>query len=259
MLRTNTLKADLSGKVIFITGCTSGFGVRFAKVLSHAGAKVAITGRRVERLEALKAEIEEAGGTVFATGLDVTDEADLMRAFDETEQALGPIDIIINNAGVSVDTVAINYSAADYDYVMNTNLRAVFLATTEHARRLKARGAEGTAISISSIGSHTVLKGNSIYCMSKAAVSTMTECLAREYAKFGVNVVAIAPGYIETEINSDWYKSEKGNKQVMSFPRRRLGDIDDLDGVLLLLCSDEARIISGTTITVDDAQSKTGI
>ena len=259
MLRSSTLSADLSGKTIFITGCTSGFGVRFAELLAHYGAKVAISGRRKERLDAVAEKITTAGGSVFATPIDVTDEADLLRGYKEAEEALGPIDIIINNAGTSVDTVAINYTAEDYDYVMNTNVRAVFLLSTHHARALKERGAEGTIISISSIGSHTVLKGNAVYCMSKAAISMMTQTLAREYAKFGINVVAIAPGYIETEINSDWYQTEKGQKQVMSFPRRRLGEMDDLDGILLLLCSDEARIISGDTISVDDAQSRTGI
>jgi len=254
-----SLTLDLSGKTAFVTGTTSGLGRQMALALSRAGAKVALTGRRADRLEALKAGIEKEGGTAFARPLDVTDEADIEAAMDETEAQLGPIDILINNAGVSLAKPLLDYDGADYDFIMTVNAKAVFVCAVQAARRMIKRGQGGRIINISSIGSHTVLRGNTVYCMSKAAVSTMTENMAREWARHDINVTAIAPGYIGTEINEDWYKTEKGEAQIKSFPKRRLGLPEDLDGVLVLLCSDQGRLISGTTITVDDAQSKTGI
>lgn len=254
-----SMTLDLSGKTAFVTGTTSGLGRQMAIALSRAGAKVAITGRRADRLETLKAEIEAEGGTVFARALDVTDEADIKAAMDETEAALGPLDILVNNAGVSSYKPLLEFDGAEYDFVMDVNTKAVFLCALAAARLMIKRGEGGRIINISSIASHTVLKGNTVYCMSKSAVSMMTASLAREWARYGINVTAIAPGYIETEINSDWFASEGGQKQIKSFPKRRLGETSDLDGILVLLCSDQGRFISGDTITVDDAQSKAGI
>ncbi len=254
-----SLTLDLSGKTAFVTGTTSGLGRQMAIALARAGAKVAITGRRADRLDALKAEIENEGGTVFARPLDVTDEADIKAAMDETEAALGPIDILVNNAGVSLGKPLLDYEGADYDFIMDVNTKAVFLCAVEVARRMIKNGAGGRIINISSIGSHTVLRGNTVYCMSKAAVSTMTENMAREWARHDINVTAIAPGYIGTEINDEWYNTDRGQAQIKSFPKRRLGLPEDLDGILVLLCSDQGRLISGDTITVDDAQSKSGI
>lgn len=254
-----SMTLDLSGKVAFITGCTSGLGWRFAHALVDAGAAVTITGRRAERLDALRTELEAKGGKVFARALDVTDEADIKAAMQEAADKLGEMDILVNNAGVSSYKHLLEYDGAEYDFIMNVNQKAVFLCAVEASRRMVDRGEGGRIINISSIGSHTVLKGNTVYCMSKAAVSMMTRCMARDLARYDINVTAIAPGYFKTELNEDWFESDNGQKQINSFPKRRLGTPDDLDGMLVLLCSDQGRYISGTTLTVDDAQSQTGI
>jgi NAD(P)-dependent dehydrogenase (short-subunit alcohol dehydrogenase family) len=249
------MEFDLGGRTAFVTGATSGLGRRFARVLAEAGADVAIAGRRAERLADLKSEIEGLGRKCAAVPLDVTDVSAIPHAFDAAEAALGPVHVLVNNAGMSRDGMAVDVTPADFDAVMGTNLRAPFFMANEAARRMIARGQGGRIINIASIGAFRVLPGLAAYCMSKAGLAMMTQCLAREWARYDINVNAICPGYIETEINSDWFRSEGGQKQIRSFPKRRLAQEADLDGVLLLLASDASRAITGSLMTVDDAQS----
>jgi NAD(P)-dependent dehydrogenase (short-subunit alcohol dehydrogenase family) len=250
-----SVKFDLSGRVAFVTGATSGLGRHFAKLLAGAGAAVALAGRRIDRLDSLKREIEEAGGRAAAIPLDVTDEKAIAPALDAAERALGAIDILVNNAGLSVLGLAVELSAADFDMVMATNLRGPFLLATEVGRRLIAAKREGRIINIASIGAFRVLPGTTPYCVSKAGLAMMTQCLAREWARKGINVNALCPGYIETELNSEWFAGEKGKKQIAGFPRQRLAQESDLDGMFLLLASDASRTITGALLTVDDGQS----
>jgi NAD(P)-dependent dehydrogenase (short-subunit alcohol dehydrogenase family) len=249
------MQFDLGGKTAFITGATSGLGRHFAKVLAQAGAKVAITGRRKERLQALQDGLQSAGHACAAIVVDVTKAGSLAPAIDEAETKLGPIDILVNNAGVNVHGFVAAQTPADFDLVMNTNLRAPFLLAQEIGKRMIARKKGGRIINIGSIGSFRVLPGLAAYCMSKAGIAMMTQCLAHEWARFDINVNAICPGYIETELNSAWFRSEKGREQVSSFPKRRLENEDDLDGLLLLLASDASRAITGSVIAIDEAQS----
>lgn len=246
---------DLKGKTAFITGATSGLGLRFGRILAQAGASVAIAGRRTERLQALKREIEGLGGQCAAITLDVTDTKRIADALDEARDALGPIDILVNNAGINSFGPVIDLADEGFDAVMNTNLRGSFVLAREAGRRMIARGKGGRIINIASIGTFRVLPGLTAYCISKAAIGMMTQCLAREWARHQINVNAICPGYIETELNSEWFGSEKGQAQVRAFPRRRLAQEQDLDGILLLLASDELRVITGSLFTVDDGQS----
>lgn len=246
---------DLSGKVALITGTTSGFGRHMAVTLAKAGAHVAITGRRTERLAELKAEIEAFDGRALPVALDVTDVASIAACIDTAETELGPLDIVVNNAGMNVDQMAVDVTPESYDTVMNTNLRGAFFTATEAARRMIERGRPGRIVNIASIGGHTVLPGLSVYCMSKAGMLMMTKSLAREWARHEINVTALCPGFIETELNAHWFATEAGQKQVKRYPRRRLGEIADLDGALLLLASDQGRIVTGTSITIDDGQS----
>ncbi len=252
---TDPTKIDLSGKVALVSGTTSGLGRQMALTLARAGAHVAITGRRTERLADLKAEIEAFDGRALPVALDVTDHASIETCIETTETELGPIDILVNNAGMNHDLQALDFTWEKYDDVMNTNLKGAYFMATGTARRMIERGRPGRIINIASIGAHTVLPFLSVYCMSKAAVVMMTKSLAREWARNEINVTAICPGYIETELNSHWFQSEPGQKQVRRFPRKRLGEMDDLDGTLLLLASDAGRILTGTSITVDDGQS----
>jgi NAD(P)-dependent dehydrogenase (short-subunit alcohol dehydrogenase family) len=249
------MEFDLTGRTAFVTGASSGLGRHFAKVLGASGAAVALAGRRMDRLEAVKHEIESAGGRAAAISLDVTDAARIAPALDRAEAALGPIDVLVNNAGLSVFGLAADISAADFDKVLATNLRAPFLLATEVARRLIAAKRAGSIINIASIGSFRVLPGVTAYCISKAGLAMMTQCLAREWARKGINVNAICPGYIETELNAEWFASEKGKAQIDGFPRKRLAKESDLDGMLLLLASAASRTITGSLLTVDDGQS----
>lgn len=249
------MEFNLGGRVAFVTGASSGLGRRFARVLAGAGANVAIAGRRAERLADLKAELESLGRKCAAVTLDVTDAAAVPRAFDAAEAALGPIDILVNNAGMNVQSLAVDMKVADFDSVIATNLRGPFLLATEAGRRMIARGKGGRIVNIASIGAFRVLPGLAAYCASKAGLAMMTQCLAREWARHDINVNAICPGYIETELNSEWFRSEGGQKQIRSFPKRRLAQESDLDGMLLLLASDASRAITGSLMTVDDAQS----
>jgi len=249
------MEFDLRGRVAFVTGASSGLGYRFARVLAQAGASVAIAGRRASRLDGLAKKFVEFGHKSVAVPLDVTDAAAIAPAMDAAEAALGPIDILVNNAGMNVQSLAVDMKVADFDSVIATNLRAPFLLATEAGRRMIARGKGGRIINIASIGAFRVLPGLAAYCASKAGLAMMTQCLAREWARHEINVNAICPGYIETELNSEWFKSEGGQKQIRSFPRRRLAQETDLDGMLLLLASDASRAITGSLMTVDDAQS----
>jgi NAD(P)-dependent dehydrogenase (short-subunit alcohol dehydrogenase family) len=245
---------DLSGQTAFVTGATSGLGARFAEVLSDAGANVVITGRRVDRLQALKAKIENKGGRAVALPIDVTNVLGVRACVEAAENVAGPIGILVNNAGLNVQSSASALSERDYDMIMDTNVKgAFFVAQTVGARMIEHK-IQGRIVNIGSIGAFKALPGLTAYSMSKAAVAMMTKGLAREWAKYHVAVNAMCPGFIETELNSDWFATEGGKKQVAGFPRRRLGREEDLDATLLLLCSPHAAFITGSLFTVDDGQ-----
>ncbi len=251
----SAFQTDLSGLTALVTGASSGLGARFAQVLAQAGARVAITARRADRLGDLERSIREAGGTAASVALDVTDPATIAPAIDRAEAALGPVQILINNAGMNIQSFATDLSVEDYDRIMDTNVRGAFLMAQEVGRRMIARGEGGQIVNIASIGAEKVLPGLVAYCMSKASVAMMTKALAREWARHGINVNALCPGYITTEINADWFKSDGGQKQVKGFPRKRLGVPEDLDGAILLLASPQSRFMTGSIVTVDDGQS----
>jgi len=222
-------------------------------------ARVALAARRMDRLEALAKEIVAAGGQAAPVVMDVTDEASVIAGFDAAERALGPIDTVIANAGMNSRGLAHEVSAAEFDQVMAINVRGVFLTAREGARRLMAAGSRetgrGRVILVSSIGAVKVLPGLTAYCASKAAVVMMGKSLAREWANRGINVNVICPGYVETELNSEWFHEEGGLKQIAGFPRRRLMEEGDLDAVMTFLASDAARAVTGSVITLDDGQT----
>lgn len=250
---------NVSGRTILITGASSGLGAHFAKSLSYQGAAVALAARRVDKLEAVAAEIRAAGGQCAAVALDVEDAAAIGPAIDEAERALGPIDGLVNNAGLNRDGAALSMSADDFDQVFRVNVRAAFLCAQAVAQRWIARGPDaaraGRIVNIASIGALKVLPGLAAYCASKAALVSLTKSLAREWARHGIAVNAICPGYIETELNADWLNSEGGQRMIQGFPRRRLMRPDDLDAALALLLAPAAAFITGTVITLDDGQS----
>ena len=254
-----TQSFDLSGRVALITGASSGLGKRFARILAASGAKVALAARRVDRLTALADEITAAGGTAAAIAMDVTDEASVIAGFDAAEKALGPIDTVIANAGMNSRGLSTEISVEDFDQVMAINVRGVFLTAREGARRMMAAGSRetgrGRLVLVASIGAVKVLPGLAPYCASKAAVAMLGKSMARELANRGINVNVVCPGYIETELNADWFAEEGGKKQVAGFPRRRLMAEDDLDATMLMLCGDASRALTGSVFVLDDGQT----
>lgn len=249
----------LSNRTAFITGASSGLGLRFAHLLAGAGAGVVLAARRVDRLE-VEVEVLRAGGArAMAIPLDITDTDAIGPAMDRAQAALGPLSILVNNAGVSGDGAALSLPVDSFDQTFDVNVRGVFVAAREAAKRMLDSGvaAAGDAriINIASIAGLVQLPGLTAYCASKAAVISLTQGLAREWARRHIAVNAIAPGYIETEINADWFATEAGKAQIDAFPRRRLMDADALDEALLLLAGPAARFITGSIITVDDGQS----
>ncbi len=252
------MTADLTGSVAFITGASGGLGAHFARLLARRGAAVAITARRVDRISALADEICAAGGKAIALSLDVAQAEAIGPALDAAAAQLGPISILINNAGVGGEGLALDLSIEDFDATFAVNVRGTYFAAREAAKRMIAAGIEGRIVNIGSIASHTVLPGLSAYCGSKAAVAMLTRSMAREWARKGLAVNALCPGYIETAINDAWWPTEGGQKQLKGFPRRRLMDAEDLDEAFLMLAGPGAKAITGSVITIDDGQSLPG-
>jgi NAD(P)-dependent dehydrogenase (short-subunit alcohol dehydrogenase family) len=244
--------------VAAVTGASGGLGAHFAKLLAANGAAVAVTARRVDRIQAIADEINAGGGKAVALALDVGDAEAIGPALDRVQEELGGLDILVNNAGIGGEGLALDISVEDFDQTFAVNVRGTFFAAREAARRMIAAQVEGRIVNIASIASHTVLPGLSAYCGSKAAVAMLTKSLAREWARRGIAVNALAPGYIETAINDAWWPTEGGQKQLKGFPRRRLMDASDLDAAFLLLAGPAARAITGALITVDDGQSLPG-
>lgn len=245
---------DLTGQTALVTGASSGLGYRFAKVLASAGARVAVAGRRKDRLDALVAEIRESGGIAEALVLDVADGESVPAAVDEAERALGLITILINNAGVPDGQLATKMSLDLVDQVINVNLRGPFLLSREIARRLIEQKRPGRIVNISSMAAFTLaVKGASLYSTTKAAIIRMTEVLAFEWASSGINVNCIAPGSFESEM-MDGMRSRIGDDFIQSFPRKRLGNPAQLDSTLLFLVSPASEAVTGTIVKVDDGQ-----
>ena len=251
---------DLSGRVAFVTGASSGLGAQFARTLAQAGAGVVLAARRIERLKALRAEIEAEGGDAHVVELDVTDIASIKSAVAHAETEVGTIDILVNNSGVSATQKLVDVAPGDYDYVMNTNTRGAFFVAQEVARRMiaRSRGAApgtfigGRIVNVASMAGLRVLGQLGVYAMSKAAVVHMTRAMALEWGRFGINVNALCPGYIDTEINHHHWQTEAGQKLIGMLPRKRVGEPKDLDSALMMLCANESRFINGAVLAADD-------
>lgn len=248
---------SLKGKVAVVTGASSGLGERFAELLSGAGARVVLAARRIDRLQALADRIAKAGGEAMTVRLDVNDHANIQAAFAEVKTRFGGTDILINNSGVNKQGRIVDVTPEDFDFTMNTNAKGAFFVAQAAAEDMIARKAEGRIINIASVAGLKVLGQLSVYCMSKAAVVQMTKAMALEWARYGINTNAICPGYIETEINRDYWGTPGGRKLIEMLPRRRVGDPKDLDGLIMLLASSEARFINGAIIAADDGLTVT--
>lgn len=251
---------DLSGRVAFITGASGGLGAQFARTLATAGAAVVLTGRRVDKLKELRAIIDGEGGDAHVFEMDVTDHDSIKSAVAHAETEVGSIDILVNNSGVSTTQRIQDVSPEDYDFVFDTNVKGAFFVAQEVGKRMlaRAKGAApgnytgGRIINVASMAGLRVLPQIGVYCMSKAAVIQMTKAMAMEWGKFDINVNAICPGYIDTEINHHHWQTEAGQKLVQMLPRKRVGQPKDLDALLVMLCSDQSHFINGAIISADD-------
>ena len=251
---------DLSGRVAFITGASGGLGAQFARTLSAAGAAVVLASRRVEKLKELRSQIEAGGGDAHVVALDVTDHDSIKAAVAHAETEVGSIDILVNNSGVSTTQRLQDVSEEDYDFVFDTNVKGAFFVAQEVGKRMlaRARGAApgtflgGRIVNIASMAGLRVLPQIGVYCMSKAAVVQMTRAMALEWGRFGINVNAICPGYIDTEINHHHWDTEQGRKLIQMLPRKRVGQAQDLDALLVMLCSKESHFVNGAVIAADD-------
>ncbi|NBX61669.1 MAG: SDR family oxidoreductase [Betaproteobacteria bacterium] len=251
---------DLSGRVALVTGASSGLGAQFARTLAGAGAAVVLASRRVEMLKTLRADIEAEGGDAHVVSLDVTSRKSIDNAIAATEKDVGPIDILVNNSGVSTTQRLVDVKEEDFDFVFDTNVRGAFFVAQAVGTRMLARSkglapgtfAGGRIINIASMAALRVLPQIGIYCMSKAAMVQMTKAMAVEWGKHGINVNAICPGYIDTEINHHHWQTEQGQKLVNMLPRKRLGQPKDLDALLVMLASPQSEFINGAVIAADD-------
>jgi len=251
---------DLSGRIALVTGASSGLGAQFARTLARAGAAVVLASRRVERLKELRAEIESEGGDAHVVTLDVTELGSIRSAVAHAETEVGSIDILVNNSGVSTTSRIQDVTEDDFDFIFDTNVRGAFFMAQEVGKRMlaRAKGAApgnytgGRIINIASVGGLRVLPQIGAYCMSKAAVVQMTRAMALEWGRFGINVNAICPGYIDTEINHHHWETEQGQRLIQMMPRKRVGQPKDLDALLVMLASDQSHFVNGAILSADD-------
>lgn len=242
---------DLSGKAAIVTGASSGLGRHFALTLARHGAKVALMARRTERLRALRREIESFDGRAVPIALDVTEGESVRQAVAAAETELGPIAILVNNAGVAEPKPVLEISEAEWDRTIEVNLRGAWLMAQETAKHMVKLGHGGSIVNIASITAFHVAAQLSSYAASKAALVQLTRVMAVELARHNIRVNAIAPGYIETDINREFFASPPGQAMIKRIPQRRLGTPEDLDGALLLLASDASLYMTGSVIVVD--------
>jgi NAD(P)-dependent dehydrogenase (short-subunit alcohol dehydrogenase family) len=241
----------LDGKVALVTGASSGFGCHFAPVLAEAGAKVVLAARRTDMIQEEADKINKAGGEAIAVTMDVTDSASVAAALDEVEEKFGLVTVVINNAGITIPKLLVDLTDEDWNAVVDTNLTGVAYVTREAAKRMIVARTGGSIVNISSITAERVQKALTNYSASKAAVIQFTKAAALEFAQFDIRVNAICPGYFQTPLNRDWFKTDEGQELINRIPQRRTGELAELNGPLLLLASDAGSLMTGASITVD--------
>ncbi|MGY2809372.1 SDR family NAD(P)-dependent oxidoreductase [Bradyrhizobium sp. USDA 4506] len=242
---------DVSKEIILITGASQGLGRQFARVLAAHGAAVVLAARQTAKLKSLEEEIKARGGRAAAVQMDVADTSGIAKALDVAEAALGPVTVLINNAGIAIEKLATEQTEADWDAVIGANLKGAYFLATELARRMMARKQPGNIINVASVLGQGVLKAVSPYAISKAGMIQGTKAMALELAGNNIRVNALAPGYIDTEMNHDFWSTPAGERLAKRIPQRRVGAESDLDGAIMLLASNASRYMTGTVVTVD--------
>jgi NAD(P)-dependent dehydrogenase (short-subunit alcohol dehydrogenase family) len=242
---------DLSGRLAVVTGASGGLGRHFARTLAEAGADVALWARRRDRLDAAAEEVRRLGRRATVVVADVTDGASVATAMAETKRVLGPPGIVVNNSGVAADAAALDLGEDDWDRVLDTNLRGAWLVAKSAAQAMIESDSGGSIVNVASILGFRVAGRVLPYAVSKAGLVQMTKALALEWARHRIRVNAIAPGYVETDINRRFFSSSKGEALIGRIPLRRLARPDELDGALLLLASDASSYMTGSVVVVD--------
>jgi NAD(P)-dependent dehydrogenase (short-subunit alcohol dehydrogenase family) len=250
---------SVAGQVVLVTGASSGIGEHFAEVLAAAGAKVAAAARRTDRLGALAARIEAGGGACLPLSCDVTDRQSIAEAIAAAEDRLGPLSILVNNAGVVVSKPLFEHTEEDWDYVVDTNLKGAWLAAREFAHHLVEKKRPGRIITISSILASRTIGRVPAYCAAKAGLTHLTHVLAMELARYGILVNALAPGYIETDFNREFFRTDAGKALIGRIPLKRIGQAPDLDGALLFLASPASAYVTGAVLAVDGGHAVAAI
>ena len=245
------MNMSLEGRIALVTGASGGLGRHFAETLAAQGAEVVLAARREEQLEEAAQAIQAAGGQAATAALDVTDPDSVAACFDAAETAFGTPDIIVNNAGIAGGRPAEQTSAAEWQRILDTNLSGCWHVATEAARRLIDAQTPGSIVNIASILGIRVQPHVAPYIASKSGLVNLTRALALEWARYGIRVNAVAPGYFETDINRAFFQTDAGQALIRRIPQRRLGRFEDLDGALLLLASDAGRYMTGAVIPVD--------
>lgn len=253
---------SLSGRRALVTGASGGLGLHFAQLLAEAGAEVVLAARRREVLDAEVARLNDAGHRALAVALDVADAQAVARAFDEIQSqssGRGVVDLVVNNAGVAVNTMALNLPESDWDQVLDTNLKGAWLVATEAARRLVAAKQPGSIVNVASILGERPAGAVAPYCASKAGLLHLTRALAFEWARHQIRVNALVPGYVNTDLNREFLASAAGQRLVARVPQRRFVDPHELDGALLLLLGSAGSAITGASIAVDGGHLISGL
>lgn len=250
---------SLQGKIALITGASSGIGATVAEGLARCGAKVVAAARRKDRLDQLVKTIREQGGEAIAVSVDVTDRGSIAAALDEAQAAFGTVNVVINNAGVASPKNFVKIEDEDRDFVMHTNFNGVWNVAQESARRMIAANSGGSIVNIASVLGLTAKPGQTSYCASKGAVVQLTRAMSLDLMKHNIRVNAIAPGWFKTEINEDYFNSPAGQEYVERMPAKRLGQLPELVGPIVMLCSDAASFVNGAVLPVDGSISIAGI
>lgn len=242
---------SLDDRIALVTGAGTGIGRQFALTLAGAGAKVVLAARRRQKLEETRALIEADGGTAISVELDVTDSSSVDRCLAETIETLGVPQVLVNNAGIAAENFVVTTDEAEWDAILATNLKGVFLVARAFARHLIDAGKPGSVVNVASILGFRNAPALGTYSAAKSGVVSLTKTMALEWARYGIRVNAIAPGYFKTDINRAVLESERGEKLKLRVPMRRIGELEELSGPLLLLASDAGSFMTGSTITVD--------
>lgn len=245
------MELSLKGQTALVTGANGGLGAHFALTLARAGAKVALTARRPETLREVEQQIRDDGGEAQSISLDVTDRASIVEAFEEASKSLGPVTVVVNNAGIAITKPILEHTEEDWNTVIGVNLSGVWRVAQEASRHMVGHKLGGSIVNVASILGLRVSAQVPSYAASKAAVIQLTKAMALELARHKIRVNALAPGYIETTINRDFFASDAGQSLIKRIPQRRIGTADELDAALLLFASSAGSYATGAVLAID--------